>query len=715
MKVGVVWKIHQYFYLTFHIIIPLSHAEELDSSAGLSTLFSAEALSNTIIRLTEGLPSAIIMDNWRLANLGNYRGNIKLDRATASTYFIYKPFMQQQDRAQERVKPNPWRTSYKHVMHYGWVFICFLELSHSPASLDIYLQKLLRVGNARKDHFIFIGSRYVIQPLLENHLMKKFRNVIGIEINNFLLSAHYRKTCRNTGKSDSAQFSLTNDLSLPNWIRRWENCLGGHNFRVAGTDFPPFMYFIRPDDNPPSHTWEYKGINYQILTNGAAKYNYSITLQHPTEWQLMGEKQPNGKWDGVFGDLVYDRAEIASVSNPTDERNGLADFIGPFGKSDLVFMSANPLTYAKAGAYAIFHPFPHKIWIVLIVGFFCVWLVHSVAFEIRHSLGKEKYSDTVRKAFMVMMAFTLEQEMKKPKGAALRFIMIVWVSFMIIMGTSYKYNLASYIVSPQPDYVPKSFEELYDLPEYNIIFDLGGVSGWNYFRTNPDRKIKALTLRANETEDTSMCTVRAFQEVSTVCAGWDFTLTFASSKNLTINLGREALYRSKPLFEAWFVFATGSNSVFTNEFMNIGRMFFEFGLVTYWESNIILTEKYRGKRWIMERKGTGLYRQLEAFNVRSSRSILAKLDWWNVQFTFVIFGVGIVLSSFVFLGEYFYGNDRFRKMFDKRRIRIRKISKIVRRKISGELVLSNAAVMEPKSKEGLAASQAPIITVTFLP
>ncbi len=711
MKVGIICTMHQYFYFTFYII-PLGHTEGLNSSVVLSTLSSAEALSNTIIRLTEGMPSAIIMDNWRLASLGKYRGNIKLDTGVASTYFLYKPFMQQQERAQERVKPNPWRTRYMHVKSYGWAFICFLDLSHSPASVDIYLQKLLRVGNARKDHFIFIGSHYVIQPLLENHLMKKFRNAIGIEINNFLLSAHYRKTCRNTGNSDSAQFSLTNELSLPNWILRLENCLSGHNFRVAGTDFPPFMYFLRPDDNP-THTWEYKGINYEILSNGAAIYNYSITLQHPTDWKLMGEKQPDGKWDGVFGDLVYDRAEIASVSNPTDERNGLADFIGPFGKSDLVFMSANPLTYAKAGAYAIFHPFPHKIWIVLFLGFIFVWIVHSVAYEIRYSLGKEKYSDTVRKAFMVMMAFTLEQEIRKPKGATLRVIMVVWVSFMIIMGTSYKYNLASYIVSPQPDYVPKSFEELNDLPEYKIIFDLGGVSGWNYFRTNPDPDIKALTLRANETEDTSMCTVRAFQEVSTVCAGWDFTLTFASSKNLTINLGREALYRSKPLFEAWFVFATGSNSVFTNEFMNIGRTFFEIGLVTYWESDIILTAKYRGRRWIMERKGSGLYKQLEAFNIRSSR-ILEKLDWWNVQFTFVIFGVGIALSSLVFLGEYFYGNNRFRKMFNKRRIRIRKISKIVRRKISGEMVLSSAAVMEPRSK-GSSASQAPIITVTFLP
>lgn len=678
----------------------------------------SDTMGKLLFRLIGERPTTFILDNQKLEHHKKFHNIIYPYKGLGFNFFEYKPFLE--NRLRSGMKPIPIHSNYRFTTSYGWVFICLLELSHSQEARDEYLNKLLIFGNGRNDKFIFIGDHYLVRPLFESSLIRKFRNVIGIESGGVSGQViYFRETCTNTLQS----FDTTFDLSHPTWIAKTANCLNGHRFNVAGTDFPPFMYFLHPEDSKIG-SWEIRGVNYELLKSGGKIYNFTVSVDHPTKWKLMGEQSPDGKWDGIFGDLVYGRAEIASVSNPTLDRSGLADFIGPFSRSELVFMTANPIAYADAGEYAIFFPFPLYCWFVLLGGFGLVWALNSIALGSRYYMGQKSYAnrgtDSIINAFMMVMAFSFEQEINKPKGLPLRFLMIIWVSFMVIMATSYKYNLASYIVTPRPNTIPKTFEELYEHKEYTIIFDLGGISGWNYFRTNPNPKIQALTNRAFHTEDTSNCTVSAFQKISTVCAGWDFSLQFAASKNLTITLGRPALVQSQPFLDAWFVFAIENNSVFYNEFRKIGWAFFETGLMKMWEEGVLREQKYRGKRWLADQKNSVLYKQLTAFKRRSSRNILEKLNWKNVRFIFVIFGAGILLSCLTFLVEICHGHEGVRKMFYRKKMKVRKISRHVLRKIGGELtpsqMSSSISVISFKEQQRTSSEkQVPVITVTFLP
>jgi len=261
------------------------------------------------------------------------------------------------------------------------------------------------------------------------------------------------------------------------------------------------------------------------------------------------------------------------------------------------------------------------------------------------------------------------------------------------------------MLAPQPDHVPMTFEELYGYKDYRIIFDLGGVSGWNWFITNNNSKIKSLVKRANKTEDTSWCTTKAFQEIQTVCAGWDFSIHFAASKNLTVTFEKPAYYTSKPLFEAWFVFSVENNSVLTNEFQFIGQTFYEMGLLEYWEQEILREQKYRGRQWLEAKKNTKLYKQLNDFRFKS-RSRLEKLEFRNVQFIFILYSVGMSMACTAFCVEH-YCPARWNRVTTADQ-RIRKISRIVQRKISMSRIPS-------ESGDGGDVGPPNMITVTFLP
>lgn len=688
--------------LTFLVLFTSCFAEMNLILNDVGTRPHSDVLTETLVYHIGNRTVSIIMDNTVLNSLKPIWDTLKYSYQMGSTYYIYSPFLENNETAE--VKPNSLRNIYKFISK-EWAFICFLDRHHSKDSLEDYLGQILYIGNGRSDVFIFVGSSTILEPLLRSPRIKKFRNAVGIEVESLFMSAYYRPSCRGT-----RYFIKTPKLYLPHWVGLLENCLSGHHFRISPTDFPPFMYYIRPEDSK-TNTLEIHGTSYYILKNGAERYNFSIGIINATDpfsWPLMGELN-NGTWDGIFGDLVYGRAEIASVSNPTPRGNGLADFIGPFGKSSLVFMSAEPVSYSRSSEYWIFQPYKLSVWLILLSGFFLCWLVNSAAFKVRHLIGKEKYAESYGKAFTMIMAFTFEQEIGKPKGFTLRFLMISWVSFMVILATSYKFNLVAFILTPKSDYVPKSFRALYDEKNYKIIFDLGGVSGWQDFNNIEDPKIHSLLSRTNSTTDTSRCTYEAFMSIQTVCAGWDFSLTFAASKNLTITLGpRQPLYKSEPLFETWFAFAVDNRSVYTNEFQAMGQSFYELGILTFWEARIIRREQYRGRTWLRERKYSELYKQLRAFREKSKSGGLEKLNLKNVQFIFIIFTAGISISCSVFILESVKDGSLLKKFARKKTIKIRKISNIVKKKLNGSLVGNGELGDDGQTRQN-------VITVTFLP
>lgn len=683
-----------------------------DESKRTSPQFLAEAIVHHI-----GIkPTAIIMDQKQIGTMRRYWDTLKLSNRIGATLFIYHHFLE--DSTHIRVKPNASRALYRFIAN-EWAIVCFLDGDHNAAHdhgdmfLTKYLKQIRYVAHARADFFIFLGAPDFIHPILENPLIRKFRNVFGISLDgnsssNLSASAYHRKTCQ---YDEQSQFHLTKDLYLPTWVKRRQNCLSGHHFRISATDFPPFMFPIRPEDSDNGQL-QIHGTFYHALEAGSDHFNYTIEVLNggnPNKWTLMGRKGWDGSWDGIFGDLVYDKSEIASVSNPTAERNGLADFIGPFGKSNLVYMSAEPLSYARFEEYWVLHPFRLPVWVVLIVALFLTFIINAGALHLEY-LFKEraKYRnytilESFKKAFTMVTAYTFEQEIGKPKGFILRFVMISWVAFMIIVATAFRCNLAAFILRPETDPVPKTFLELYDQKDYKIIFDLGGA-GFNEFETVKDPRLRSLLNRTETTEDTSNCTLEAFLNIETVCAGWDFSLRFAASKNLTYSLDEEGspMYTSESLFETWFVIATENNSVFTKEFSRFGNSLYETGVFSYWEDAITLREKYRGQKWLAERKDTEVYSMLTAFSQKRSQVGQEKLKRKNLEFPFILLFVGFGLASVAFLGELLKGSDIIQRMINRRGNKIRKISVIVKRKIS------KSSMTDPQDR-------VPVIQVTFIP
>lgn len=351
----------------------------------------------------------------------------------------------------------------------------------------------------------------------------------------------------------------------------------------------------------------------------------------------------------VYGDLLYGKADIASVSTQTVDRNGLADFVGPFGRAHLIFVTSPPEKHV--GKYTIFRSYTVGVWGIILV-FFAVFVVlFYKAFQHSVSRGMIKHKGSLlSKAVLLVWSLSFEQtEEKRPKG--IRVLMIIWVAFIVVIGTGYRSNLAASISLPQPEQKPKTFQQLSEQINYDINFDLSGISGWTHFEDSNSPMLRNIRDRSAKMENTSECVMRSFMDKKTVCIGWDFTLKYAAAKNMTIPQLKYPLTESiEPVWAAWYTFALPKNSKFTEAFQHIGQTIFEMGLTAYWRERLLNSYRWASLNWTNSQVKTSLYNKLEALR-RSGKSESKPLEIENVEFVFIILIVGLFVSFLRFTFE----------------------------------------------------------------
>ncbi|CAG7726604.1 unnamed protein product [Allacma fusca] len=147
------------------------------------------------------------------------------------------------------------------------------------------------------------------------------------------------------------------------------------------------------------------------------------------------------------------------------------------------------------------------------------------------------------------------------------------------------------------------------------------------------------------------CVVAAFENDQVACVGWGDLLYSAIAKNLTLAMGIDPLFISQnSLINNWLAFGLRKDSQYTEALNYIATSYAEAGLVEKWKEDINFKYKQTGKTWISTQTQSKVFEKLTQMTLgRLNEPKPFRIE--NVQVSFIIFVVGVSLSSFYFFKE----------------------------------------------------------------
>ncbi|XP_060678926.1 glutamate receptor ionotropic, NMDA 2D-like, partial [Hemiscyllium ocellatum] len=260
-------------------------------------------------------------------------------------------------------------------------------------------------------------------------------------------------------------------------LRRASGAARLTSFRSLLTRLPPFPNhpsgetpppFPTPPPKPHSAIPEgkrfakkcCKGFCIDILKKLASTIGFSYDLYLVTNGKHG--KKVQGVWNGLIGEVVYKRADIAIGSlTINEERSEIVDFSVPFVETGISVMVAR--SNGTVSPSAFLEPYSPAVWLMMFVMCLTVVGVTVFIFEFFSPVGYNRSLSnakrpggskfTIGKSVWLLWAliFNNSVPVENPKGTTSKIMVLVWAFFAVIFLASYTANLAAFMI--QEEYV----------------------------------------------------------------------------------------------------------------------------------------------------------------------------------------------------------------------------------------------------------------------
>ncbi|XP_003961134.2 glutamate receptor ionotropic, delta-1 isoform X2 [Takifugu rubripes] len=268
---------------------------------------------------------------------------------------------------------------------------------------------------------------------------------------------------------------------------RIENGMQGVTIKVVTLLEDPFVMVA---ENILGQPKRYKGFSIDVLDALAKSLGFKYEIYQVAD-SKYGSQLPNGSWNGMIGDLINKRADLAvSAITITPERENVVDFSKRYLDYSVGILLRKP--EEKVNIFSLFAPFDLAVWACIaaaipIVGVLIFLLnrlqaLRSSGQNVLHSNG------TLHSAIWIVYgAFVHQGGDGVIASAALRIVMGSWWLFTLIVCSSYTANLAAYLTVSRMDHAIRTFQDL----ARQMDVDYGTVRDsavYDYFRnkgTNP--------------------------------------------------------------------------------------------------------------------------------------------------------------------------------------------------------------------------------------
>uniref|UniRef100_A0A4W3GFG5 Glutamate receptor n=1 Tax=Callorhinchus milii TaxID=7868 RepID=A0A4W3GFG5_CALMI len=267
--------------------------------------------------------------------------------------------------------------------------------------------------------------------------------------------------------------------------QKLDNRMEGVTLRVVTVLEAPFVLVAENVFGQPK---EFCGYSIDVLNTLSQQLGFKYQIYQVPDRQY-GKIQRNGKWNGMIGELINKRADLAvSALTITPERENVVDFTGRFMDFTLGFLLKKPED--KVDMFTCLAPFDLSVWACIIGTLFIVGLLICMftwATPSPLQIGSVTSTTLYNAVWFVYGSFVQQGEIPI-NTLAVRLLMGFWWLFVFIIISTYTANLTAILTSNRIDNPIRSFQDLAkqtDLPFGTVhnseVFQIIKMKGQNPF------------------------------------------------------------------------------------------------------------------------------------------------------------------------------------------------------------------------------------------
>uniref|UniRef100_A0A3P8SK04 Glutamate receptor n=1 Tax=Amphiprion percula TaxID=161767 RepID=A0A3P8SK04_AMPPE len=171
-------------------------------------------------------------------------------------------------------------------------------------------------------------------------------------------------------------------------------------------------------------------------------------------------KKIDGVWNGMIGEVVYKRADMAIGSlTINEERSEVVDFSVPFVETGISVMVSRSNGTVSPSAFL---PYSPAVWVMMFVMCLTVVAVTVFIFEFFSPVGYNRSLQTskaggstftIGKSVWLLWAIVFNNSVpvENPRGTTSKIMVLIWAFFAVIFLASYTANLAAFMI--QEEYI----------------------------------------------------------------------------------------------------------------------------------------------------------------------------------------------------------------------------------------------------------------------
>ncbi|XP_072339341.1 glutamate receptor ionotropic, NMDA 2C-like [Scyliorhinus torazame] len=201
-----------------------------------------------------------------------------------------------------------------------------------------------------------------------------------------------------------------------------------------------------------------KGFCIDILKKLAKTVKFSYDLYLVTNGKHG--KKVRGTWNGMIGEVFYQRADMAIGSlTINEERSEIVSFSVPFVETGISVMVAR--SNGTVSPSAFLEPYSPAVWMMMFVMCLTVVALTVCIFEYYSPVGYNRNlmngkitggpTFTIGKSVWLLWALVFNNSVpiENPKGTTSKIMVLIWAFFAVIFLASYTANLAAFMIQEQ--------------------------------------------------------------------------------------------------------------------------------------------------------------------------------------------------------------------------------------------------------------------------
>ncbi|CAG7823190.1 unnamed protein product, partial [Allacma fusca] len=218
-------------------------------------------------------------------------------------------------------------------------------------------------------------------------------------------------------------------------------------------------------------------------------------------------------------------------------------------------------------------------------------------------------SDKMFLAIVLPFAALVQESRSIPRRA--RLFTVITIFYALIVGQFYCSNLISFLTFPEPEVIPRSFEELSNRKDYTIytMYYKGSALDIFFNQTKAEAFVQIRKRMINE-PNFFKCPEHALLKQKTACISLLLIVEPFLAKNLTLHSSFNPLKISPPAFSIPVNIGLQKNSKHFESMNSIVGWALDTGQFLNWKQLTLDHLKRRGIVWMRNQRGSEIYKQL---------------------------------------------------------------------------------------------------------